>query len=495
MNFAEAIDIIHRIETECAVNDLRYGDYQVWPLVRLKLWMALINFNRADIQRRTMRQRVKEGTAFATLLAQQRWQRESTPGPVDVVFVSRASTHTDTVQGRAYDRLLDPMIALLAESQRWRKLEALTTQTAHTLPRHVPTQFTDTFSTRVLNGLRDRLNLYGEVNRYIPGLSDLLKCIERFTNGSGIDAQGIVSRAIDIALVADVFEQKLKQLRPKALFIAVYYDNYGFSALLAAHRLGITTVDVQHGKQGKFHGAYDLWQALPEGGYTLLPDYFWTWGSESVANMRRSPDRAQLHVPLIGGNRWLAQWVENPDFYAPPAAAAPFYERVTAAEKTILFALQPLDEPLHPHVIQAMRDSPANWLWLIRLHPVQRPLIEDIRARLHAAGVTNCELDFATAEPLYALLQRVDHHLTAWSTVCYEALAFDVPTTIIDPNGAELFADYIQRGIFTYADAAPTLLEYVQHAVDHHRHSAVTDPYIVVDRVQAVQALNRILES
>ena len=58
-----------------------------------------------------------------------------------------------------------------------------------------------------------------------------------------------------------------------SIFVSSWYfpDMMG---LIAASRLfGITSVDIQHGKQGKYQPMYSGW-LIPETGYQLLPDYF-----------------------------------------------------------------------------------------------------------------------------------------------------------------------------------------------------------------------------
>ena len=75
--------------------------------------------------------------------------------------------------------------------------------------------------------------------------------------------------------------------------------------LIAASRLfGITSVDIQHGKQGKYQPMYSGW-LIPETGYQLLPDYFWCWGKKSSDHILSSSPKRNTHIPLIGGYLWL----------------------------------------------------------------------------------------------------------------------------------------------------------------------------------------------
>jgi hypothetical protein len=129
-------------------------------------------------------------------------------------------------------------------------------------------------------------------------------------------------------------------------------------------------------------------------------------------------------------------------------------------QKSVLVGLQPV-EPLIPTALPgAMRRTP-DIHWLLRLHPHQRYRIPEVVAYLKAGGVTNFEAELATIAPLYALLRESDRLLTPWSSVASEALAFDVPATLIAPNGYDVYKSEIDAGVMSYALTADDIAQIV----------------------------------
>ena len=170
------------------------------------------------------------------------------------------------------------------------------------------------------------------------------------------------------------FEKMFKAIGAKAVFFVCYYYMMPMAIINACKKLGIVSVDIQHGKQGKYHGMYSYWTNIPSGGYELLPNYFWCWGRESKNNIEKSRQNSvDNHWSIVGGNRWLATWLEGKSDIFENNIAQNFNEILSDKRKKILVSLQLFNEtiPLPEHVIETMRHSPSNWLWLLRLHPLQ----------------------------------------------------------------------------------------------------------------------------
>jgi hypothetical protein len=262
----------------------------------------------------------------------------------------------------------------------------------------------------------------------------------------------------------------------------------------ACKELGITTIDVQHGKQGKYHGFYTHWTKIPGEGYAFMPDIFWVWGQESKDNINREqPAGCTHHRAIVGGNRWFAKWA-NGDGFSPADDEKGFYDSLKRYNKVVLFTLQPIEEPVPKFILEAMRKAPKEWIWLLRLHPVRIEQKGGIEAMLRENGIENFDVANATSSSLFSLMEHVDHHLTAWSTVCYEALPFNVPTTIVHKTGLDLYSDYIKRGIFTYAVESETLIEAIDRDYTPEELSEEV-PYIETDINKANEALDSIFNA
>ena len=78
--------------------------------------------------------------------------------------------------------------------------------------------------------------------------------------------------------------------------------------------------------------------------------------------------------------------------------------------------------------------------------------------------------------------------------MCYETLAFHVPTTLVHPTGLELYEDYIRRGIFSYAESGSEILRSIAKPLKLKRFVEPT-PYIETTDEPAKQAMEIILNS
>ena len=125
--------------------------------------------------------------------------------------------------------------------------------------------------------------------------------------------------------------------------------------------------------------------------------------------------------------------------------------------------------------MDALRKAPADWFWLLRLHPLRRHTAPEIAALLARAGVTQVEMDAATTFPLFSLLRLAHHHVTAFSSVAVEAAAFDLRTSLPAPEGETIFAPEIARGICRYTPTGDALLAHIGEVLSGERAALGSD--------------------
>ena len=265
---------------------------------------------------------------------------------------------------------------------------------------------------------------------------------------------------------ARMFELVLRELSPRSIFLSVYYHPTGLALMLAAHRLNIPTIDVQHGRLGPHHGLYTQMTAAPTTGYALLPDYIWCWGNKTKQDIEvdKNP-KCTRHGGIVGGNPWLDRWKSKHSAEILSEETRSLEARSEGQQK-ILVSLQPLEVPLPALVIEAMGASPSNWIWWIRVHPLRHHTVPEISKVLSDKGIKNFEVRTATELPLFVLLRNCDHHVTAFSSVAIEALAFGKTTTLFSTVGEQIFEDYVTRGLFSVATEANDLIKQVSEALD-----------------------------
>ena len=220
-------------------------------------------------------------------------------------------------------------------------------------------------------------------------------------------------------------------------------------AAIAAHRLGLPVMDIQHGIQEHAHHSYHGWRKEPPGGYAIRPDGFWVWGERA----EKLYGQTNLIGPEVirGGNPWLDRWCTNTD----PVLAreiAGVREHTRGFRRAILVTTSiPAGKKLF-YIRKMIALSPRDWLWFIRLHPSVNRERNAIEQELAELGGERILVEEGTQRPLYALLQVADLHASIESTCAYEAFAFGKPTILIDSSGAMIFREFVASSAMFFAE-------------------------------------------
>ena len=129
--------------------------------------------------------------------------------------------------------------------------------------------------------------------------------------------------------------------------------------------------------------------------------------------------------------------------------------------RVILVALQyPTPDPLPALVLDAMRQGPGDWLWLLRFHPTSPDkLRKEIVSKLRHLGILNWEASEVCDAPLPLLLQSVDHVVTRYSSTGMEAALYGIGTTFFDSMASEYFPELTNIGIARTATSAGQILD------------------------------------
>jgi UDP-N-acetylglucosamine 2-epimerase len=117
-------------------------------------------------------------------------------------------------------------------------------------------------------------------------------------------------------------------------------------------------------------------------------------------------------------------------------------------------------------LLQAMRDSPDDWQWWVRLHPVDVDKRSYVRRLLEESKVRNFTLEPATDLPLYALLRQMDVHVTHSSSTVLEAETFSVPSVLVSQYGMERYPEQIRSGWAVSASSSTQILAAVQEQLE-----------------------------
>lgn len=467
---AEAIAIINEIEKACDTGALRYRGVRCWPLARLRLLAAVTQ--RLTSGKTTGADTVTNTgpsfTAAADIQAELAGPPElgllraagsgaMPPARAEILFFARPEEHSDRAATGMFAKTVDSVLESAPSPSL--KLELADQRTLGFARAH-PSLFIDL--------ARAGAGVAFDPPGTLSGFAEINATAEKVA-GVTLDQAQLLADMGKIFYFARIFEKLLRLLGPKAFVLSVYYHPVGMAWMLACRWAGVTSIDLQHGRLGPHHGFYTDLIAAPAEGYELMPDRVWCWGSRTVEDIARALNPAcARHRGFVGGNAWLHKWrYGDTSAFAPPALNT-FTERLKGF-RVILVSLQPLDTPVPPALLEAMGKAPADWFWLLRLHPLRRHTAPEIAALLARAGVTRFEMDAATTFPLFTLLRRTDHHVTAFSSVTVEAAAFDLRTSLTSAEGEAIFAPEVARGVCRYTPSADALLAHISETLSAGR--------------------------
>ncbi|MFC4636280.1 hypothetical protein ACFO3O_20405 [Dokdonia ponticola] len=222
----------------------------------------------------------------------------------------------------------------------------------------------------------------------------------------------------------DLFEKIFLKIKPHTVIVLCYYSNLdSLAAVIAANRLGIKTVELQHGPQTDIHLCYGSWTKIPKEGYEMIPKNFWCWDEDSEETIRKWANNTCVKTKIIG-NPWCEYWKARSLNYSNT--------------NFILYTLQPEPlsfEQLFPEgIIRLIRKE--SYTWYVRLHPRQLLIIDEFIEFCKSNNIYHLiNLESATNDSLPLLLANCSLHLTHFSGSTIEASFFNKKTILINESG------------------------------------------------------------
>ena len=407
-------------------------------------------------------------------------------GPVDYAVFARPNKYYQTLGGKRYAPILDPVFEDL---RRRGTAVVLCEGRPESECVNQPTVF-ETVDYMSLRRYRPKPTFPEAVDR----IGDVQRLLVSAAPQYELDAQKVIFRYNSHNHKREFYRELLSRLGPKIVFFSSFTS--WVPLIWACREAGIPTVDIQHGGQSAHHGFNTHYSTVPPSGYVLLPDFFWCWGNQNQAIVGRwFPGGANRHIPLVCGNRWKAKWEGGKGMELLSAEERNFVHDLDAREAVVLVTLShgvATSKLLSRALRQAIRNM-RECYWLIRLHPINRTaeIVAELEAILAAEGLSNAEFHLSTMLPLHVVLQHSHCHLSPFSTAAREAVDLGVPTTIIDPIGRMDFFEDIESGLFGYAETTDEIVEAVADALRTVRSGASrlleTDDRLVDDLLARVE--------
>ncbi|MFU7708947.1 hypothetical protein [Aeromonas veronii] len=226
-----------------------------------------------------------------------------------------------------------------------------------------------------------------------------------------------------IFIRSDVFLDMFKQFKPRLVFLTSFYSSERMAAVLACKKLGVKTIEIQHGILGP--NFYNLPISKVE--MELIPDLFWLWGDDAKLYMERHCNSNLI----VGGKLDLFDKLKSKCKSGEP--------------RDILI----IEQYTHSHTMDMVRKAVSyaelhNIKILLRLHPRSQHLISNYREAF--PDYDNFEVERPTLLPLYQIMNEVKIVIVESSTVAHEAVFFGKSVVVYGNNARKFFSKYIQNG-------------------------------------------------
>jgi hypothetical protein len=343
-------------------------------------------------------------------------------------FFSSTQKPSDIINERGYFRHIDPYFERLAS-----EFDAVRIQVSGSnslilenleYPVHTLNSGNLVMETMRKEGFKRKLKLKPSLANIKKNEAEIIAKIKAL-NAGYIPSQGSIT-----AFAERVFAWEkllipfIEKLKPKAVFMPCYFcDQQTLGLTAACHKAGVPVIDIQHG--GQDNPMYYGWEGAAAAS-PFLANYFWMW-SDYFTEFIAANNSGIKGKPFTGGNFWMQKSLKT---IQVTDEVKSLQSEAAKAERTVVISLQ---RGIAGHILEAMRELPSTWRWLIRFHPVQtedeRKIINDLLAEF-----PNAETVRPSKVNLYHLLQLADVHITGWSTVAIEALQLGVPTIFSHPN-------------------------------------------------------------
>jgi glycosyltransferase involved in cell wall biosynthesis len=452
-NSAQVLAAINELEAAFPVDAWRCGDVHLWPWYRVRLYIDAVNdmLEASPSMKPLPRLAHLAGRAARAIgrVPLASWRDRHGNATIErgtsAVLLSDGMSFTRLGEGW-YDRVMDPVMqGLVTRGHAALKLTPLAE--AH-VPRLEPSRFVQP-RIDAIKLLAKRPPMPIET----PRLAALRQAAATRFAVPAPDEAWLRVQAARLHALAGWFARALRASGAALAFVNTYYSLEGQAFVLAARRLNLRSIDLQHGMQGPQHAAYASWRRLPAAGYSTLPDEFWVWSEEDADVIRAWSAGARAPRPRVTGNYWLDRWRDDQEPMVATFLAEAAAQRGGCDKQVLVSLIWGVGESEEiDRLIEAARQCPRSVGWWWRLHPVESHRRAELAARLERSGLDGSRVGAATDLPLYALLRRADVVVSHSSTVIAEAAQFGIPSVVASDYGAALHEGLVREGIVVHAN-------------------------------------------
>jgi len=408
-----------------------------------------------------------------------------------VAFCEVPGDYTQFIDGLAVNCFLDPLMELMLEhANRTGPL----TKLCRFQPRVTavdklvePLYFFHNSSAGMLGGtdvFADFCQTIYEVNRYL-----YQRDIPVVVNPSTL-----VQQLREILSYQNAFVDIFDEIEPRLVFVQNFGNVEKLGAISAAKRLGIRTVDIQHGIQENT-SMYNCHPAHCDDGSYVYPEVLWCWGQITTEALQLEQSRQPVPWKLAveGGHPWKSLVNRQ----GSRLRLAKLKRQLPADRPVALYCHDPalinhqsVIGLLPGEIFEAIRDSADDIFWLVRLHPRAAHLIGEVQDFCNAHRLFNVEVEHSSTLLTEQVMEAADVLLTKFSVSALEAMSVGLPVVSHSWIGEVTFENYRDHPLLSFALEPADIIKAIHEA----KRSAEPFRYVNTDTDESVRTFFSLLD-
>ncbi len=232
----------------------------------------------------------------------------------------------------------------------------------------------------------------------------------------------------------------LNRIRPRVLIMVT---SYGKETLIeTARRLGIPTVELQHGTISPYHPGYSFPGESRR--KETFPDYLFVFGNYWATC---APFPAPSENIISVGYPFLESERKR-------------FQHIKKREQILFISQGRVGKQVADYAVALSEVKNLNYDILLKLHPLD---CENWRNRYPELSKSDVQVIDDRATPLYKLFASSAAQIGVFSTAILEGLAFGLKTILLDVTGVDNLRPLVDAGAATIVDSADALVNLLRN--------------------------------
>lgn len=453
----EVLNKLLKFEDDYPVNTWKLYGFFIWPVIRISYGLKIIQSNFLSSENQLSSGGSTHITDTLNIISnsisnstKDSSKNQTLNKKYDLVFLNASSTRYFQLNNKWYNPFSDPFVNYLVTDG----LQSLILEypDIKKIPRNNPSKYIGVgISLMSLNALIEK-----KIER--TDLS-LLNKFDEFLSEVNLSSDFFLIKILRVYNYSVYYERILKKTKPSVIIVEGFYSYIAMGMVLAAKRLGIKCIDVQHGVQSENDFLYSHWYKLPAKGYGVLPDIFWCWSLEEKENIDKWAKDFNVCTAIVGGNPVLE--INEVDKYENN-------EQLFHSDAVKILYTHQADFELSELFVEILKSSPDNWKWYVRFHPQYPEAKQKILEKFPSYNFKNVVIEKISELPLPVILKKMNLHITEFSSTVLEAETVGVPSIVLSEYGRSLFNKQIGKGIAKYVTSVDMFKDVLEEVVQNY---------------------------